>query len=267
MVGADHQLRALLGEPLRQRPPDPARRARHDDDPSLIYIAFRPFALQLRAAIHARHQIDHRRPVRLGILEVVGARDQLQASCPSRRAPRRCRCASLGNTPMSPVLCTTSAGRSILASCGAALALRRLQAPHRQPGPQRVGPADAGQPVRLRRMAAIAAGAGAVRRIDRRIHEAQVGPGAVEREQDVGNAGGVHARQLGLGPVGDALVARALRGAVARDERRPSRAARCPGLNGLSDGSVLVGSNSSTTEASIQSVSTSGRPLWAFSET
>src|SRR5689334_17753584 len=53
----------------------------------------------------------------------------------------------------------------------AALALRRLEAPHRKPGPERIGAADAGKAVGLGGMAAIATGARALRRIERRIHE------------------------------------------------------------------------------------------------
>jgi len=43
--------------------------------------------------------------------------------------------------------------------------------------------------------------------LDRRVDHARVGPGARQREDPVGHPCGRDALELGLGPVGDALVA------------------------------------------------------------
>src|SRR3546814_14612637 len=69
-----------------------------------------------------------------------------------------------------------------------------------------------------RRGAAIAPVGLAVRRVDRRIDAAYVAPATEHREDAVGNARIVEALQLGLRPIGDPLVARALRGTIFFDE-------------------------------------------------
>src|SRR3546814_8891988 len=99
------------------------------------------------------------------------------------------------------------------------LARRRFEAPHVEPGLDRVRAADARRAVGNCGVAAIAPVGLAVRRVDRRIDAADVAPATEHREDAVGNARIVEALQLGLRPIGDPLVARALRGTIFFDER------------------------------------------------
>ena len=100
------------------------------------------------------------------------------------------------------------------------------QAPHAQPVAQRAGRCDAvGGPVRPCRDPGVAHVGLPVGRLQGGIDHPRVGPGAHHREGPVGEAGGADPDELGQRPVGDGLVARDLRGAVAGDE--VGRVRRC----------------------------------------
>ena len=93
------------------------------------------------------------------------------------------------------------------------------QAPHAQPVTQRACRGDAvGGPVRPCRDPGIAHVGLPVGRLQGGIDHPRVCPGAHHRERPVGEAGGADPDELGQRPVGDGLVARNLRGAVAGDE-------------------------------------------------
>src|SRR3546814_140275 len=109
-------------------------------------------------------------------------------------------------------------GRIMFGEVRLPLTRRGFEAPHVEPGLDRVGAADAGRAVGDRGVAAIAPVGLAVRRVDGRIDAADVAPATEHREDAVGNARVVEALQLGLRPIGDPLVARALRGAIFIDE-------------------------------------------------
>src|SRR5262249_42939204 len=92
-------------------------------------------------------------------------------------------------------------------------------------------------------------------------HEAQVGPGAGEQEQPVGHAYRGQPGQLGLGPVGDPLVAGPLPGPVAPDELLVER--RLAAVGGPVPAGGDRGRGGRVGPRRVQPVSTSGRPGWA----
>src|SRR6516162_8645314 len=100
----------------------------------------------------------------------------------------------------------------------AAVALRILERPHRQPGPEGARSAQAERAVvRPARVTGVATGL-AVARVERQVAEARVRVDAMDAEDPVEGARVLQARQLGVGPLGDAVVACDLGGAVALDE-------------------------------------------------
>ena len=148
-----------------------------------------------------------------------------------------------------------------------AAALRRLEAPHRQPGPQRAGAADGeGPEVGAAWIAGVAAG-DAVGRVEREVGEAEVGPHAVQVEDAVPRAAPAWRRSSSDRTH---AVMRSLRATCAARYRSTNSGAYggpWAGSNMSRSGSTDSGSVSSVTAGSIQAVSTSGRPGCAFTET
>ena len=107
-----------------------------------------------------------------------------------------------------------------------AAALRRLEAPHREPGPQRARAADGERAeVGAAGIAGVATG-GAVRGVEGEVGEPEVGPHPVEVEDAIPRPRRLEALELGARPRGDAVVAGHLGGPVALDELRRRTAGR-----------------------------------------
>src|SRR3546814_9434756 len=117
-----------------------------------------------------------------------------------RRPPRSTRTDTL-----FPYTSSSDLGGVVLGEMRLPLARRRFEAPHVEPGLDRVRAADARRAVGNCGVAAIAPVGLAVRRVDRRIDAADVAPATEHREDAVGNARIVEALQLGLRPIGDPL--------------------------------------------------------------